>query len=376
MAPLAPYDDARARSSAEGKTTEARRVDVFKGDLPESQSSPIKRTMAAHLSAAIRDEMARRPEIVVFGEDVGRKGGVYYVTAGLQATFGSGRVFDTQLDETSILGVAQGLAMAGQLPMPEIQYLAYIHNAVDQIRGEASSLSFFSNGQFQNPMVIRVAGLAYQKGFGGHFHNDNAIGNLRDIPGLLLAVPSRGDDAVRMLRGCLATAWECGRVVAFIEPIALYHEKDLYEVGDGEWLFDYPPPGSALLPGDTTSYGEGSVLLVTYGNGVRMSLRAAARLARDHDVSVRVLDVRWLNPLPFESLSEEAGRAEAVVVVDECRRTAGGIADAVVAHLAEGGFRGKVASVRAKDSFVPLGPAAHTVLMQEDEIVDAVRTLV
>ncbi|MDH3225218.1 MAG: thiamine pyrophosphate-dependent enzyme, partial [Gemmatimonadota bacterium] len=156
MEPLAPYDEDRVRASAHGVTPRETRERVFRGDLPEYQTSPIKRTMAAHLAAALRDEMARRPEIVVFGEDVARKGGVYYVTAGLQDTYGSGRVFDTQLDETSILGVAQGLAMAGQLPMPEIQYLAYIHNAVDQLRGEACSLSFFSSGQYRNPMVVRV----------------------------------------------------------------------------------------------------------------------------------------------------------------------------------------------------------------------------
>src|SRR5690606_40493041 len=109
----------------------------------------------------------------------------------------------------------------GLLPMPEIQYLAYVHNAVDQLRGEASSLQFFSANQFSNPMVVRIAGLAYQRGFGGHFHNDHSIGGLRDIPGLMIAVPSRGDDAVRMLRGCLATARACGRVVVFLEPIAL-----------------------------------------------------------------------------------------------------------------------------------------------------------
>ena len=104
---------------------------------------------------------------------MGRKGGVYNVTHDLQKRFGAGRVFDTLLDETSILGIAQGAAHIGLLPIPEIQYLAYIHNALDQIRGEAASLQFFSSGQFRNPMVVRVPGLAYQKGFGGHFHNDN-----------------------------------------------------------------------------------------------------------------------------------------------------------------------------------------------------------
>src|SRR3546814_11355747 len=84
-----------------------------------------------------------------------------------------------------ILGLAQGFANMGMLPLPEIQYLAYFHNACDQIRGEACSLQFFSNDQYRNPMVVRIAGLGYQRGFGGHFHNDNSITALRDIPGLV-----------------------------------------------------------------------------------------------------------------------------------------------------------------------------------------------
>ncbi|MHC4847871.1 MAG: MFS transporter, partial [Planctomycetota bacterium] len=223
MATLAPYDEQDCRADSAGDTDG--RSELWGGKLPENATAPTKRTMGAHINAALTDEMLRRPEIVVFGEDVGRKGGVYYVTAGLQKKFGVARVFDTLLDETTILGVAQGTAHVGLLPVPEIQYLAYLHNAIDQLRGEASSLSFFSSGQFTNPMVIRIASFAYQKGFGGHFHNDNAIGALRDIPGIVVATPSRGDDAARLLRGCLAMAKQNGRVVAFLEPIALYHTK-------------------------------------------------------------------------------------------------------------------------------------------------------
>ncbi len=378
-APLAPWDEERVRASATGRPDPEKRSALWGEKLPEETHDPIKRTMAAHLSSALTDEMLRRPEILVFGEDVGRKGGVYYVTAGLQKRFGIDRVVDTLLDETTILGVAQGTGLAGLLPVPEIQYLAYIHNAVDQLRGEASSLQFFSSGQFANPMVVRVAGLAYQKGFGGHFHNDNSIGGLRDIPGLILATPSRGDDAVRMLRGCLATAAECGRVVVFLEPIALYHEKDLHQEGDGGWLTDYPPPGEALLPGETQLYDpfdqQGDVLLVSYANGLRMSLQAQRILEEEDRVQTRVLDLRWLNPLPFDAIREAAATAQAVVVVDECRHTGGGIAEPVVAALAEGGYQGPIRSVRAADSFVPLGPAADRVLIQTPDIVEAVRRL-
>jgi len=186
----------------------------------------------------------------VFGEDVGRKGGVYGVTKGLQRRFGPARVFDTLLDEQSILGVALGGGLTGLLPVPEVQYLAYLHNAEDQIRGEAATQQFFSAGQFRNPMVVRVAGYAYQKGFGGHFHNDNAVGALRDIPGLVIASPARPDDAAAMLRTCLAAAAEDGSVCVFLEPIALYHTRDLHDDGDGGWLAAYPAP-DAQRPGRT-----------------------------------------------------------------------------------------------------------------------------
>lgn len=376
-APLAPYDEAAVRASATAVVPEDTRRAFWGNELPEAAATPVKRTMAAHLSAALADEMLRRPGVMVFGEDVGRKGGVYYVTAGLQKRFGQARVFDTQLDETTILGLAQGAGTVGLLPVPEIQYLAYVHNAVDQLRGEAASLQFFSSGQFSNPMVVRVAGLAYQKGFGGHFHNDNSFGGLRDIPGLVIATPSRGDDAVRLLRGCMALAAASGRVVVFLEPIALYHEKDLHLEGDGGWLSDYPLPGEAILPGEVGVYppaGEGpaDVLVVSYANGLRMSLQAQRALERDLEVRVKVLDLRWLNPLPFEAIRREAEGTRAVVVVDECRRTGGGIAEAVVAELAEGGYPGRLASVRAVDTYVPLGPAANLVLIQTHDIVQGV----
>jgi 2-oxoisovalerate dehydrogenase E1 component len=379
-APLAPHrpDVVRdAVASSAQALDEATRREVFDGTLPEEQTAATRRTLAAQINAALTEELARRPGMLVFGEDVGRKGGVYHVTAGLQQRFGPLRVFDTPLDETTILGVAQGAGLLGMTAVPEIQYLAYLHNALDQIRGEAASTSFFSDGAYRSPMVVRVAGLAYQKGFGGHFHNDNAIGALRDIPGLVIAVPARGDDAVRMLRGCLAMAEEDGQVVVFLEPIALYHEKDLHEPGDGGWLTDHPPPGECLLPGDVEVYGEEhtDVLVVTYANGLRMSLRVAARLAATHGIGVRVMDVRWLNPLPVEAIRHQAASCHHVVVVDECRATGGGIADAVVADLAEHDLAFSVRTVRAADSYVPLGPAADVVLVSESDIEAAIREI-
>ncbi|STZ73393.1 branched-chain alpha-keto acid dehydrogenase E1 component [Mycolicibacterium fortuitum] len=140
-------------------------------------------TLALAINRALHEILQVHPEAMVFGEDVARKGGVYGVTRGLQAAAGPARVFDTLLDEQTILGLALGSGVSGLVPIPEIQYLAYLHNAADQIRGEGATLQFFSNRQYRNPMVVRIAGYGYQKGFGGHFHNDNSIAAIRDIPG-------------------------------------------------------------------------------------------------------------------------------------------------------------------------------------------------
>ncbi len=375
LAPLAPHrpDAVRAGLAARPLSDAARR-DLHPRGLPEEATTAAERTLAAAIRSTLSDELLRRPEMLVFGEDVGAKGGVYGVTGGLQDGFGPRRVFDTLLDETSILGLAQGAGLLGFLPVPEIQYLAYLHNAIDQLRGEAASTSFFSAGAFTSPMVVRIAGLAYQRGFGGHFHNDHALAALREIPGLAVVVPSRPDDAAALLRGALSMAATDGRVVAFVEPIALYHERDLHEAGDEGWLATVPPPDELLLPGDVGVHGDpdGELLIVTYGNGLRLSLRAVRRLAED-GVRAQVLDLRWLAPLPLEAVRAQAvGRA--VLVVDECRAS-GGIADAIVADLATAGARRALAVVTAADSYIPLGPASDTVLVTEEEIVRAGRRL-
>ncbi len=335
-------------------------------------------TLAQAINRTLSDEMADRPGMLVFGEDVARKGGVYGVTRGLLRTFGSGRVFDSPLDEQSILGMALGAGLAGLLPVPEIQYLAYLHNAADQIRGEAATLSFFSRAQYRNPLVVRVPGLAYQQGFGGHFHNDNGLAALRDIPGLVVACPARPDDAAAMLRTCLAAADLDGSVSIFLEPIALYHERDLFEAGDGGWLASYEPRNRWSLThvplGRGRLYGSGADLtIISFGNGVRLSLRAARVLAAD-GIACRVLDLRWLAPLPYEDLLRAAAATGRVLVADETRRT-GGVSESVITTLVDAGFTGRIARVASHDSFLPLGDATAAVLLSEAAIEDAARDL-
>lgn len=351
------------------------RRSVFEDRLPED-AGPL--TLAQTINAALKDVLAAHPEAIVLGEDVGRKGGVYGVTRGLSKVFGRERVLDTLLDEQTVLGTSLGLALAGRLPIPEIQYLAYVHNAEDQLRGEAATLPFFSDGQYENGMVVRVAGLAYQKGFGGHFHNDNALAVLRDVPGLRVAVPSHPHGAARLLRECVRLAHDEGRVCVFVEPIALYHRRDLFEDGDAVWTAPYEPAGTddvGAPVGEVSVSGDGrDCLVVTFGNGVPMSLRAALRLAADH-IDVTVLDLQWLSPLPTTALLEVASGYDRVLVVDETRAS-GGVSESVVTALVTGGYRGQVDRVTSADSFVPLGPAADAVLLGEDDVVDAVRRLV
>lgn len=373
-APLAPRSaDRIAREVARGVDANIRE-NAFGGKdkLPENHNKP--RPMATLINWGLHDLMAKYEDLFLFGEDVAKKGGVYKVTTNLFEQFGAARVFNTLLDETSILGLALGMGHAGLLPIPEIQYLAYFHNAEDQIRGEACSLQFFSNGQFTNPTVVRIAGFAYQKGFGGHFHNDNSIGVLRDIPGIVIAAPSRGDDAVFMMRTCVASAKVDGAVIAFVEPIALYHEKDLYQTGDGGWLYHYPPPGEGIPIGESKIYYENDgadrdLLIVSYANGFRLSLIVAKRL-RARGIGARVLDLRWLAPLDHDAVLLNAKKCKKVLVVDECRKTGGGVAEAIITDLAERRELNSLQIARhtAADTYIPLGPAANVCLPTVESI--------
>ena len=358
MAPLAPR-----------RPAEVARAAVRSSDATDPTPLTLAQAINATLASLLRD----RRDVVLFGEDVAAKGGVYGVTKGLLAQAGAARVFDTLLDETSILGLALGAAVSGFLPIAEIQYLAYLHNAEDQLRGEAATLSFFSTGQYRNGMVVRVAGLGYQEGFGGHFHNDDSLTVLRDLPGVVVAVPSRPDDAASMLRTLVAAADIDGTVGVFVEPIARYHTTDLLEPGDRLWMAA-PDLQTHVSIGRARTYGDGADLtILTFGNGVFMALRAARRL-QAQQIYARVVDLRWICPLPVDDLLREANATGRVLVVDETRRS-GGVAEGVLAALIDGGFSGRMSRVTSKDSFIPLGEAAKLVLLSEAEIEAAAARL-
>jgi len=333
----------------------------------------LKRNLSQQINFALIDIMLRYNNVLVFGEDVAQKGGVYRVTNGLTKRFSPRRVFNTLLDETTILGTAMGFAHNGFIPIPEIQFLAYFHNAEDQLRGEAATLSYFSNGQYSCPMVIRIAGFAYQKGFGGHFHNDNSIAVLRDIPGIIIACPSNGADAAKMLRRCVELAQYERRVVVFLEPIALYMTKDLHQKGDNAWLFNYPEPDETIALGELGVYGTSDELtIITYANGYYLSRQAAKILNDEYDIAIKIIDLRWLAPLNEADIIKQVKNCKNILIVDECRKT-GSISEALVTLLLENlKTLPKIKRITGDDTFIPLGEAWKYVLPSKETIIRGV----
>ena len=365
MASIAPQ---REKLAAPAIPAEAARQQLFAFD---QHNAGKKQHLAKLLNWALHDVLAQYHNTVVFGEDVGKKGGVYGVTQHLVHAFGSNRVINTLLDEQSILGLAIGLAQQGFVAIPEIQFLAYVHNAEDQIRGEAATLPFFSNGQYHNAMVIRIAGLAYQRGFGGHFHNDNSFAVFRDIPGVILLCPSNGYDAALLLRQAVFLAHEQKRLVILLEPIALYMTKDLNTVGDGLWLCDYPSPNTPLPAlGEPAVYGQGEELaIISYANGYFLSRQAETELAAQ-GYQIRVLDLRTLVPLHTDEIVTALGNCRNILIVDECRRR-GSLSEELFTALHEakpGHFH--INRLCAEDSFIPLGSAAYAVLPSKQQIIE------
>jgi 2-oxoisovalerate dehydrogenase E1 component len=344
--------------------------------------------LAKLLNWTLHDLFAQYSNAVLFGEDVAKKGGVYGVSQHLIQAFGGNRVINTLLDEQSILGMAIGLAQQGLLPIAEIQFLAYVHNAEDQIRGEAATLSFFSNGQFHNGMVVRIAGLAYQRGFGGHFHNDNSFAVFRDIPGIVVLCPSNGADAALLLRQAVRLAAEQKRLVIFLEPIALYMTRDLLTPGDGGWLCDYPLPDTPLPAlGEPAVFiqspAQGSeqspatppqLTIISYGNGYYLSRQAAAEL-QPAGYTLQLFDLRTLVPLNIDAIVAALADCSQVLIVDECRKR-GSLSEELFTglHEARPGFY-QLSRITAHDSFIPLGAAAYAVLPSKQQIIDKVQQL-
>ena len=352
--------------------SEQTRKTLFNKDFDRLE---LKHSMSKLLNYCLVDILAQYPNTVIFGEDVSRKGGVYGVTAGLVKKFGYKRVFDSPLDETSIIGFGIGFGMNGYVPIIEIQFLAYFHNAEDQLRGEASTLSFFSNRKFSNPMIIRVPGLAYQKGFGGHFHNDNSLSIFKDIPGIIVAVPSNGEDAVKMMRTAVKEAFLNQRIIIFIEPIALYNQKDLYEKKDNLWTKSYPKINENITVGEFGLFGSGNELtIISYGNGFYLSMKAKRKIEEKINKKIKIIDLRWLTDINYSKLIKEIEQSKKILIVDECRKS-GCFGESIFNNISSS-INGIIKLHAAEDSFITIGDSSTYTLPSVKSIAEEALALI
>ncbi len=276
-------------------------------------------TLLQAVNDCLKTEMRRDDNVVVLGEDVGKNGGVFRATEGLQAEFGAERVIDTPLAESGIIGAAIGMSLYGLRPVPEIQFMDFIYPAFDQIVSEAAKLRYRSGGQFPCPMVIRTP---YGGGIkGGHYHSQSAEAYFCHTPGLQVVVPSTPHDA----KGLLATCIRGDDPVLFLEPKRVYRSIK-GEVPEGEYTV---PLGKLAIPRAGTQ-----VTIVAWGSMTHIALEAAEKAQSEKGISCEVLDLRSLVPLDKVGLLESVKKTGRVVVIGEAPRT-GGFAGEISAIIAE-----------------------------------------
>jgi 2-oxoisovalerate dehydrogenase E1 component beta subunit len=267
---------------------------------------------------ALGDAMAADDRVVVLGEDVGGRGGVFRVTLGFAERFGDDRVIDTPLAEAGIVGIAIGMSLNGLLPVAEIQFADFIHPAFDQIVSEAARMRYRSNGEFGCPLVIRTP---WGGGIhGALYHSQSIEAFYGHVPGLKVVVPSTPADAAGMLRAAINDP----------DPVLFLEHKRTYRAVKGD-----VPSGAFEVPigvADVKREGD-DLTVVSYGMMLHVCLDAAARLA-DDGISVEVVDVRTIAPLDVEAILASVRKTGKAMVVYEDNRTYGAGAE-IAATIAE-----------------------------------------
>jgi pyruvate dehydrogenase E1 component beta subunit len=317
-----------------------------------------ERTLAQALNSAL-DLALESPDVVVLGEDVGRTGGVFRVTDGLQARHGAARVIDTPVAESGIIGAAFGMAVAGLRPVAELQFMGFSYPAFDQVINHVARIRNRSRHRFTAPLVIRIP---YGGGIGAaEHHSESAEAIYVHTPGLKVVVPSTPHDA----KGLLLAAIDDPDPVVFLEPIRLYRAiKD--EVADGRYT---EPIGEAAVERQ-----GGDVTLISYGAMMR-EVRAAADALEAEGVVPEVIDLRTLSPLDVETVVASVAKTGRAVVVQEAPRMAG-VASEVAAVLQEQALYSLLAPVQRVtgwDSVVPLRRAEKHYLPSTERVLTAAR---
>ncbi|MBU5345683.1 2-oxoisovalerate dehydrogenase [Paenibacillus sp. LC231] len=307
---------------------------------------------------AMRVELSRDPNVVIFGEDVGNVGGVFRVTEGLQKEFGEERVFDTPLAESAIGGLAVGLGIQGFRPIAEIQFVGFIFEALDQIVVQAARMRYRSGGRYNSPIVFRTP-------FGGgvkaaELHTDALEGLITQTPGIKVVVPSNPYDA----KGLMIAAIRDNDPVFFMEHLNLYHAFRA-EVPEGDYTVEL---GKANVVREGTD-----VTIIAYGLMVHTATKAADELEKN-GIKAEIIDLRTISPIDIDTVLASVKKTNRAIVVQEAQKSAG-VAAEVIAQINEKAIlhlEAPVLRVTPPDTVYPFAQIEDTWLPTPARIVDAV----